>query len=100
MAFVLPMVTDTQQLHAIVRGLVQGVNFRSSTVTQARRLRLTGWVRNNSDGSVEVVAEGQRADLDKLLEFLRRGPAGAHVTEVQPDWRAAGKSFRQFEVRW
>ena len=94
------MVTDTQQLHAIVRGLVQGVNFRSSTVAQARRLRLTGWVRNNADGSVEVVAEGPRSDLDKLLEFLHRGPAGAHVIEVQPDWRAAVKSLNQFEVRW
>ncbi len=94
------MSAEVEQLHAIVRGLVQGVNFRSTTVTQARRLGLAGWVRNRSDGSVEVVAEGPRTALDRLLDFLHQGPPGAYVTEVQPSWQAASKSFRQFEVRW
>jgi len=94
------MTTNTEQLHAIVHGRVQGVNFRSSTIAQARRLRLTGWVRNNADGSVEVVAEGPRAALDKLLEFLHHGPSAAHVSQVQPEWRPASQSFNQFEVMW
>ncbi len=94
------MSTDDQQLHALVRGRVQGVNFRSSTVAVARQLRLSGWVRNVPDGSVEVLAEGPRPTLDQLLRFLQRGPTGALVTEVTPDWRPASRSFRQFEVRW
>ena len=96
----LAMSTDAEQLHAIVQGLVQGVNFRSNTVAQARRLGLKGWVRNLPDGSVEVLAEGQRSGLDQLLQFLHHGPVGARVSDVQPDWRPATRSFDQFEVRW
>jgi acylphosphatase len=94
------MSTDQQQLHAIVRGLVQGVNFRAGTVARARQLRLAGWVRNRDDGSVEVLAEGPRPALEQLLAFLRRGPVGARVTEVQPTWQPAGQGLRGFEVRW
>ena len=94
------MTTDTQQLYAIVRGQVQGVNFRSSTQTQASRLGLLGWVRNCPDGSVEVVAEGSCAALNQLLDFLRHGPRAAFVSQVEPAWRPATQSFKLFEVRW
>jgi acylphosphatase len=100
MAFLLAMTTDSEQLYAIVRGQVQGVNFRYSTQAQARRLGLSGWVRNRADGAVEVLAEGPRSQLDQLLEFLHHGPRAASVAEVQPAWRAATNSFREFEVRW
>ena len=94
------MSSDIHQLHAIVRGRVQGVNFRSSTVTQASRLGLSGWVRNQADGSVEVVAQGPRPALEQLLLFLQQGPHGARVSGVAPDWQAPSQTFRQFEVRW
>jgi acylphosphatase len=100
MAFRLAMSNDAQQLHAIVRGQVQGVNFRSSTVAQARRLGLSGWVRNRPDGSVEVLAEGPRSGLDQLLSFLQHGPPGAMVSEVQPTWIPATLTYKLFEVRW
>jgi acylphosphatase len=92
--------SDIQQLHAIVRGRVQGVNFRASTVTQASRLGLLGWVRNQPDGSVEVLAEGPRPALEQLVAYLRRGPQGARVSAVEPVWQTATQTFRQFEVRW
>jgi len=94
------MTTDTQQLHAIVHGQVQGVNFRYSTQAQASRLGLLGWVRNRPDGSVEVVAEGPRAALDQLLVFLQHGPRAAAVSRVEPAWRPASQAFSLFEVRW
>jgi acylphosphatase len=94
------MNNDTQQLFAIVRGQVQGVNFRSSTQAQAKRLGLLGWVGNRPDGAVEVVAEGPRAALEQLLSFLQRGPRAAVVSQVEPAWRPATQSFKQFEVRW
>lgn len=94
------MGNEAEQLHAIVRGLVQGVNFRSSTVTQARRLRLSGWVRNLPDGSVEIVAEGPRSALDQFLQYLQRGPTAARVSDVNLDRRPATESFNRFEVRW
>jgi len=94
------MNSDIQQLHAIVRGRVQGVNFRSSTIHQASRLGLSGWVRNQPDGSVEVLAQGPRPTLEQLLTFLHQGPPGARVTAVEPAWQPPTETFNQFEVRW
>ena len=94
------MSTDHQQLHAIVRGRVQGVNFRSATQRAAARLGLAGWVRNQLDGSVEVMAEGPRPALDQLAAFLHRGPPAAAVSEVALEWRPSLADLPAFEVRW
>jgi acylphosphatase len=82
-----------------VSGRVQGVFFRASTVARARELGLTGWVRNCEDGSVAVVAEGGRAEVDKLLEWCRRGPSGAQVERVDVDWQSCQNEFHQFNIR-
>ena len=84
--------------HAVVSGRVQGVGFRYSAVRQARALRLAGSVANRSDGSVEVDAEGDAAALERLLAWLRRGPPGAYVREVQVDWLPWSGRFRGFDV--
>ncbi len=88
-----------ERLYAVVSGTVQGVGFRYSTLDVARRLGLYGWVRNRPDGSVEVVAEGQRPTLERLLEFLHRGPSGARVTHVNASWDKATGEFKTFGVR-
>jgi acylphosphatase len=76
---------------ARVSGRVQGVGFRWSAVSEARRLGLRGRVRNAADGSVEVEAEGVAGSLADFLAWLRRGPPGAWVTGVEVDpagpWR-------------
>ena len=100
MAFFMRMADTFARLHAIVEGMVQGVNFRYYTQERALGLRLTGWVRNRADGSVEVLAEGPRASLDQLLEFLRRGPPAAAVTEVKEAWPAPTGEFARFEIRF
>jgi acylphosphatase len=89
---------DHEHLHAIVRGRVQGVSFRYYTQEQALRLRLSGWVRNRPDGSVEVAAEGPRADLEQLLAFLHHGPPAARVADVQAEWSAAGGTLGPFDI--
>lgn len=96
------MTDDPQhhQLHAIVRGRVQGVSFRFYTVGTARQHDLTGWVRNLPDGSVEVTAEGTRDQLDALLAFLREGPPDGHVTRVDVEWRSATGQFDEFTVAY
>ena len=94
------MADTRERLHAIVDGIVQGVNFRYYTQERARSLSLTGWVRNRADGSVEVLAEGPRASLDQLLEFLRRGPPAASVTEVKEEWQAPTGEFALFDIRF
>jgi acylphosphatase len=65
-----------------VRGRVQGVGFRASTAHEARRLGLSGWVRNLPDGTVEVAARGEAAAVDALIGWLAQGPRGARVTGV------------------
>jgi acylphosphatase len=87
------------RLHARVHGNVQGVGFRYFTLENANRLNLTGWVRNRHDGTVEVIAEGSRSDLDDLLKKLRRGPRANTTSSVDPDWHEASGEFDRFRVR-
>ena len=94
------MSTSTQErLSARVTGRVQGVGFRNFVSTQARRRDLAGWVKNESDGSVRVEAEGARDDLEDLLGALRDGPRAARVEDVSADWQDASGTFEHFEVR-
>ncbi len=95
-----PAREPTTRLHAYVRGRVQGVNFRASTSREARRLGLTGWVRNRPDGSVEVTAEGSRASLDALVTFLQRGPSSAIVEDLHVDWEKASGEYATFSIRY
>ena len=88
------------RLQATVHGRVQGVSFRYYTRRRAAELGLTGHVRNAWDGTVEVVAEGQRPDLDEFLAFLRVGPPAAVVTQVDARWVAPTNTFDRFEVRY
>ncbi len=87
-----------ERLHAQVYGRVQGVSFRFYTRDTAAVLGLTGWVANRYDGSVEVVAEGPRPALDRLLEFLRQGPSMARVDQVQYDFAPATREFKHFTI--
>lgn len=70
----------------VVRGRVHGVFFRAEMRERARSLGLAGWVRNNPDGTVEAVFEGDRDRVDSILGWCRRGPAAAHVEDVEVDW--------------
>ena len=92
------MANTQERLHAQVSGHVQGVNFRYYTSLTAKEMGLTGWVRNRSDGTVEVVAEGTRQQLEKLLRFLNIGPAASKVTQVQTDWLSATGEFADFQI--
>lgn len=71
-----------ERAHLIVRGRVQGVFFRAETKRKADELGLTGWVRNNPDGTVEAVAEGQSDMLERFIEWCHEGPGRAIVSGV------------------
>ncbi len=88
------------RLHAVVEGIVQGVNFRYYTVRKARSLGLTGWVANRWDGKVETVAEGPREALEAFLEFLHEGSPSAVVSRVIPRWEKATGEFSDFRVTY
>jgi len=89
-----------ERLHAIVRGDVQGVGFRYFVQRSAAQLGLTGWVRNNDDGTVEVVAEGPREKLEELRRAVERGPRMAHVPRVDAEWSAATGTLHGFDLSW
>lgn len=91
--------TDVISLRAIVTGRVQGVNFRDFVYRRAISLGLTGYVRNLPDmRSVEVVAEGQRERLERLLDQVREGPRGARVDGVDVQWGKASGQHPRFRV--
>lgn len=90
---------EAARLEAVVRGRVQGVGFRYFVLSQARRLRLGGWVRNETDGKVRCIAEGPREDLELFLETLYEGPAGALVDGVAVLWGPAAGAPSPFEIR-
>jgi acylphosphatase len=94
------MATDTEaRLSARIHGRVQGVGFRNFTQRTARQLGVTGWVRNEPDGTVRLEAEGPRDDLEDLHEAVQSGPRMARVQEVNVDWDAPTDEFEVFEVR-
>ncbi len=93
--------SEHQRLRAIVRGRVQGVNFRWHTREHARQNGLTGWVRNlPGGGAVEVVAEGSNSQLSNLLHFLQNGPPMARVDQVKVEWMPARGEFSEFSIRF
>jgi acylphosphatase len=86
--------------HFYVSGWVQGVSFRGYARKCARELGLTGWVRNLYDGRVEGVAEGPRAEVERLIEAVRRGPSAARVENVEVRWDEARGEFKDFRIAW
>jgi len=92
---------DEARLSATVYGRVQGVYFRYFVRNVARKLGLKGYVRNLASGdAVEVQAEGEKPQLDRLLEQLKAGPPGALVKRVEVQWSGYSGQFDDFSVRY
>jgi acylphosphatase len=87
-----------ERLHAVIRGNVQGVGFRYFIQRRARQLGLQGWVRNNDDGSVELVAEGDKPQLEQLQMAAEEGPRMARVQRVETHWSSATGGLDDFEL--
>jgi acylphosphatase len=83
----------------VVHGRVQGVWYRGSMQTEATRLAVGGWVRNQPDGTVEAEVEGETAAVEALIAWARCGPSGARVTEIAVEWLVAGGERGRFVVR-
>ena len=93
--------SDLASVRAMVYGSVQGVYFRDFTARRARELGLTGYVRNLRDvEAVEVTAEGERRQLEKLIGYLEIGPRAARVTKVVTDWSEYTESYSGFKIRY
>ena len=90
--------TELASLQATVSGRVHGVFFRAFVESRALELNLTGYVRNLPDGTVEVRAEGERQQLEKLVENLGKGTPPARVERVITDWAEHSGVFKDFRV--
>jgi acylphosphatase len=89
---------DVSRKRFVVRGLVQGVNFRYATMQQARLLRLSGTVWNRDDGAVEAIAEGDAGALARLEEWLRHGPPHARVEALEAEDLPGEPQHRGFAI--
>jgi acylphosphatase len=87
-----------ERLHAVVRGSVQGVGFRYFIQRKAQELGLRGWVRNNDDGTVELVAEGSRSELERLRMAAEEGPRMARVQHLEVQWSPATGGLGDFDL--
>lgn len=87
-----------QELHAIVSGRVQMVMYRDFATRKARKLGLTGLVRNLRDGTVEVIAQGEKESLERYVAYLNRGSVLSRVANVAIEWRPPQKVFDSFEL--
>jgi acylphosphatase len=91
---------DLASVRATVRGRVHGVFFRAFVESWAEELKLTGYVRNRPDGTVEVMVEGERQKLEKLVEHLKAGPPAARVEDVIVVWSEYTGEFPSFKVMY
>jgi acylphosphatase len=81
-----------------VSGRVQGVFFRLETANEAKRINVDGWVRNLPDGRVEAIFEGERNNVNKLIEFCRKGPSRAKVTKIEVHWEKSSEKSLGFVI--
>lgn len=86
------------QIHAVVRGVVQGVGYRRWLQMEAEAAGLTGWVKNLADGSVECVVQGERPGVEAVLDRLWEGPRGAAVEEVDSTVESPVEIFSEFTI--
>jgi len=84
----------------IVNGLVQGVGYRYFVMREAKKLDLSGFVKNLYTGEVLTVVEGEKAIVEELMNKLKIGPIHASVKTCKVDWEAIKNEFTEFEVRF
>lgn len=87
-----------KQLHALFCGTVQGVGFRYTACAIARRHPVTGFVRNLSDGNVELVSEGEESVLQSFLKDIRESSLSEYIRNVEVEWKPAENRFRNFSI--
>lgn len=91
---------EKTRAHVWVKGRVQAVGFRAHVEYHARKIgKLTGWVRNVGYDTVEAIAEGERENVDRLIEVMKQGPRSSRVDESKVEWETPTGEFQEFGVR-
>ena len=92
--------SESKRARILVSGNVQGVFYRSSAADVAQKLGLAGWVKNTFGGGVEIVVEGEKESIEKLIEWCGQGPDFAKVENVEVAWEKPTAEFSTFETRF
>jgi len=95
-------ITEIMKKQVVLKiyGRVQGVLFRYSSQKKAKDLNLSGWARNETDGTVQIVAEGEEKDLNEFINWCRSGEVGpAKVDKVDIEWQEPTGEFNDFSVK-
>jgi acylphosphatase len=90
---------ETVRVHVWVQGRVQAVGFRAFVQQNALQLGVTGWVRNVGYDTVEALAQGNREQIERFLQTVKRGPIGARVDESREEWEKVTGEFVSFRVK-
>lgn len=88
------------RLNVHIQGRVQGVGFRYFVMRKAQEQKLSGWVKNRADGTVDIEAVGPRSALEEFLSFVRVGPAAADVAQAEARWHDDEPQYKGFDVRF
>jgi len=88
------------RVRIVVTGLVQGVFFRLSTMRRALELGVNGWVKNRTDGNVEVLCEGTEKDVKTMIDWCKKGPEGAFVSDTKIHWEEYSGEFETFQITY
>jgi acylphosphatase len=91
---------EIARLHIVIEGIVQGVFYRASTIEESGKLGLTGWVKNCSDGRVEAVFEGDIDKIEQIVEWCKKGPPGAEVSNIETVWERATGEYDSFTIKY
>ena len=89
---------DTLTVNMKITGKVQGVGFRFFVQQQAQELGINGWVRNISNGDVEALAQGEKADLEQFIAKVKEGPSFSRVEDVSLNWVKEAEQYFGFEI--
>lgn len=97
--YLLLYIKDMERAHVFISGRVQGVFYRANTKEKANKIGVNGWVKNLKDGRVEAVFEGEKKDVEKMIEWCHKGSPQADVEEVKVKWEEP-KRIEEFEIRY
>lgn len=87
-----------KQAHIFVSGFVQGVGFRQFIKSRAKRLNITGWVKNLPDGRVETIFQGDKNSVEKIIKECDKGPFLSEVESVVVDWEEKKEVYKDFKI--
>ncbi len=87
-----------KQVHLFIKGDVIGVGFRAWTKIQAKIIGVTGWIRNNNEGFVEALLQGEEEKVKQIIELIKKGPLVSHIENVEIFWQEPKEVFDYFEI--